>query len=68
MSACFEKIQVYLFSLVEDDVLDGTYSQYKTPKLIWNSILSNADQIQSEGPDLFNKISKMNQMNLTGTF
>lgn len=58
----------YLFSLVEGKVLEGTYSQYKTPRLIWNSILSNADQIQSERPDLFNKISKINQMTLTGTF
>lgn len=58
----------YLFALVEGEVLEGTYSQYKTPKLIWDSILSNADQIQSERPDLFNKISKMNQMTLSGTF
>jgi flavin-dependent dehydrogenase len=58
----------YLFALVEGEVLEGTYSQYKTPKLIWDSILSNTDRIQSERPALFNKISKMNQLTLTDTF
>ncbi len=58
----------YLFALVEGEVLEDTYSQYKTPKLIWNSILSNSDRIQSERPAVFNKISKMNQLTLTDTF
>ena len=31
----------YLFGLVEEKTLEGTYSQYKTPKLIWDAILSH---------------------------
>ncbi len=58
----------YLFSLVEGKTLEGTYSQYKTPKLIWDSILINKAQIQIERPELFNKIMDMNQMTLAGTF
>ncbi|EPR10357.1 FAD-dependent monooxygenase [Ruminiclostridium papyrosolvens] len=58
----------YLFSLVEGKTLEGTYSQYKTPKLIWDSILQNKDQIKTERPEVFNKILNMNQLTLTGTF
>ncbi len=58
----------YLFSLVEGKTLEGTYSQYKTPKLIWDSILQNQDQIKTERPEIFNKILNMNQLTLTGTF
>ena len=42
----------YLFALVEGNTLEGTYSQYKTPKLIWDSILRIKDQIQRERPEL----------------
>lgn len=58
----------YLFSLIENATLEGTYSQYKTPQLIWNSILSNIDQIQIERPCIFEKINKMNQLTLANTF
>ncbi len=58
----------YLFSLVEGKTLEGTYSQYKTPKLIWNSILQNQDQIKTERPEIFKKILNMNHLTLTGTF
>lgn len=58
----------YLFSLVKGKTLEGTYSQYKTPKLIWDSILINKAQIQIERPELFNKRMDMNQMTLAGTF
>ncbi len=58
----------YLFSLVEGKTLEGTYSQYKTPKLIWDSILQNKDIIQSERPEIFSKILNMNQLTLAGTF
>ncbi len=58
----------YLFSLVEGQTLEGTYSQYKTPKLIWDSILQNQEQIKTERPEVFNKILNMNQLTLSGTF
>ncbi|MDD4600817.1 hypothetical protein SDC9_11405 [bioreactor metagenome] len=58
----------YLFSLVEGRTLEGTYSQYKTPKLMWDSILLNKEQIQRERPLIYEKIEKMNTMTLTATF
>ncbi|ACL75417.1 NAD(P)/FAD-dependent oxidoreductase [Ruminiclostridium cellulolyticum] len=58
----------YLFSLVEGKTLEGTYSQYKTPKLIWDSILQSKDKIQNERPGIFNKILNMNQLTLAATF
>jgi len=58
----------YLFALVENQILEGTYSQYKTPKLIWDAILKHTDKIQKEKPDIYYKIKKMNTMTLTDTF
>lgn len=58
----------YLFALIEDEILEGTYSQYKTPKLIWDAILSHKDKIQAERPAVYEKIKKMNTMTLTDTF
>ncbi|HEY8462680.1 MAG TPA: NAD(P)/FAD-dependent oxidoreductase [Bacillota bacterium] len=58
----------YLFALIEGKTLEGTYSQYKTPKLIWDAILANKAQIQRERPQIFAKIAKMNSMTLTATF
>ena len=58
----------YLFSLIEGKTLEGTYSQYKTPKLIWDAILENKAQIQRERPQIVEKIEKMNNMTLTATF
>lgn len=58
----------YLFALIENQILEGTYSQYKTPKLIWDSILKHTDRIQKEKPAIYDKIKKMNTMTLTDTF
>ncbi|MBE6072452.1 MAG: NAD(P)/FAD-dependent oxidoreductase [Clostridium butyricum] len=58
----------YLFGLVEGEVLEGTYSQYKTPKLIWGSILAHKEKIIAERPEIYSKIEKMNEMTLTDTF
>lgn len=58
----------YLFSLIENVTLEGTYSQYKTPHLIWDTILSNAEQIKNERPEIYQKICKMNQMTLANSF
>ena len=58
----------YLFSLLDGKILEGTYSQYKTPKLIWDSILSNEEQIKIEKPAVFSKIMNMNKLTLASTF
>lgn len=58
----------YLFALVEGNTLEGTYSQYKTPQLMWDAILSHRKQIKKERPLIYEKIEKMNAMTLTATF
>ena len=46
----------YLFGLIEDEVLEGTYNQYKSPKLMWDAFLKHRDRIGQERPDLYEKI------------
>lgn len=58
----------YLFSLIEDEILEGTYSQYKTPKLIWDAILSHKHRIKNKKYTIYEKIKKMKTMTLTDTF
>jgi len=58
----------YMFSLTEDEVLEGTFSQYKTPKVMWASILRHKDKIAREKPDLYKKVSKIDKMSLSTTF
>lgn len=58
----------YLFGLIEDRCLYGTYSQYKTPKLIWDSIHEHDEKIKAERPEIFEKMLKMNQMSLSDSF
>jgi flavin-dependent dehydrogenase len=48
----------YLFSLIEDEVLEGTYNQYKSPKLLWDAILKHEKLISGEQPELYEKIKK----------
>ena len=58
----------YLFGLIEDDVLEGTYSQYKTPKLIWDAVRKHSEKIKAEKPEVYSKIERMDQMTLSSTF
>ncbi len=58
----------YLFGLIENEVLEGTYSQYKTPKLIWGAIRKHSEKIKAEKPDVYRKMEKMNEMTLSATF
>ncbi len=46
----------YLFSLIENETLPGTYSQYTSPKLLWQAIMQHGDRIEREQPGLFEKI------------
>ena len=55
----------YLFGLIEGECLFGTYSQYKTPALIWDSIHKYDEKIKAERPEIFAKMEKMNQMSLS---
>lgn len=51
----------YLFSLCEGHSLHGTYSQYLTPKLIWDRIRLSSERIERERPEIFAKMKKMGQ-------
>jgi flavin-dependent dehydrogenase len=46
----------YLFSLIEDEELEGTYSQYKSPRIMWDAILRHEGRIAADRPDLHQKI------------
>jgi flavin-dependent dehydrogenase len=54
----------YLFSLCEGITLDGSWSQYKTPKMIWGTILLDPDRIKRERPALFEKIKSVRSNSL----
>ena len=55
---CTEDELDYLFSLTEDEVLEGSYSQWRQPKLVWASILRHKERIAKEMPELYEKIQK----------
>lgn len=57
----------YLFALTEGKCLEGTYSQYKTPKLIWDEILSHQQRIEKEAPQIYEKIKNINQLTLSSS-
>ncbi|MCX5894432.1 MAG: NAD(P)/FAD-dependent oxidoreductase [Proteobacteria bacterium] len=46
----------YLFSLIEDETLEGTYNQYKSPRLMWGAFLRHKERIARERPELHRKI------------
>ncbi len=46
----------YLFGLIEDEVLEGTYNQYRSPRLMWAAILRHMERIRVERPELHEKI------------
>ena len=56
----------YMFSLLEDEVLDGDFSQFEVPKKVWKAILAHKDQIQKERPTLFDKIKNIDELNQAG--
>jgi len=55
----------YLFALVENETLEGTFNQYKSPKLMWGAILRHRDRIKVERPSLYKKIENNSQLNLS---
>ena len=52
----------YLFSLTEDEVLEGSYSQWRQPRLMWKSILRHRERIAKERPEIYEKINKFNSI------
>jgi flavin-dependent dehydrogenase len=58
----------YLFSLIEQEALDGAYGQYRAPRLMWDAILRHKERIAKEQPQLHEKIKKNREMTLQGTF
>jgi flavin-dependent dehydrogenase len=48
----------YLFGLIEGELLEGTYNQYKSPKVMWSAILKHQDKIRGERPGIYEKITK----------
>ena len=58
----------YLFALTEAQVLEGTFSQYKTPKVMWNGILKHKEKIAGEKPDLYKKVCTIDRMSLSQSF
>jgi len=58
----------YLFSFFDGVRLEGTYSQYKTPKLIWDEINKHSEQIKTERKSLYDKIQRNGQLTLTNSF
>ena len=57
----------YLFGLVEVEILPGSYSQYHTPKYMWDAILAHREQLFSERPELLLKIESSRQRTLNDT-
>jgi digeranylgeranylglycerophospholipid reductase len=53
----------YIFGLVEQDKLPGSYSQYNTPKYMWDAIFAKKERIGKERPELLTKIN--NNMNIS---
>ncbi len=50
----------YLFALIEDETLEGSFNQYKSPRLMWSAILRYQDRIAQERPELHEKINSKN--------
>ncbi len=57
----------YLFGLVEGETLPGSYSQYNTPKYMWNAILAHAERIAHERPRLLEKIGANMKLTINDT-
>ena len=55
----------YLFGLVEGGVLEGTYNQYRSPRLMWGAILRHTERIRAERPDVYEKIMSRAKITLS---
>ena len=55
---------VYLFSLLDGITMNGSWSQYESPRLIWGEIHKHDERIQQERPDIWEKIQKQQSRTL----
>jgi flavin-dependent dehydrogenase len=56
---------VYLFSLLDDVTMNGSWSQYDSPRMMWREIHKKDEQIQRERPEIWEKISKQQSKTLS---
>jgi hypothetical protein len=42
--------------LIENETLEGTFNQYKSPRLMWGAFLRHKERIAHERPKLHHKI------------
>ena len=54
--ALFPEQVVYLFSLLDDVTMDGSWSQYASPRMMWHEIHKHDERIQKERLDVWEKI------------
>lgn len=56
---------VYLFSMLDGITMDGSWSQYQSPRLMWREIHKKADKIKEERPEIWAKIEKQQARTLS---
>lgn len=55
----------YLFSLLDDVTLEGSWSQYKSPRMMWDAIKRKSEKIERERPEIWAKINKQQARTLS---
>lgn len=58
----------YIFKIAEKKCMPGTYSQYKTPKYMWDNILEHSDTIKTERPEIYEKMQILKSTDLSEAF
>ena len=56
---------VYLFSLFDGVTFRGSWSQYESPRMMWDEIHKNDDRIKKERPEIWDKIVKQQSKTLS---
>ncbi len=56
---------VYLFSLLDGVTMNGSWSQYDSPRMLWREIHKNDERIQNERPEIWEKITKQQSKTLS---
>ena len=56
---------VYLFSLLDGVTMNGSWSQYESPRMMWNEIHKHDARIAEERPDVWEKITKQQSVTLS---
>jgi flavin-dependent dehydrogenase len=54
----------YLFSLLDGITLDGSWSQYKSPRMMWAAIKRDPEKIKRDRPEIWEKINKQQSKTL----